>query len=123
MVRTKIASLKLYINIFSTQGSDDSCIPQPTNTDLRVVSNVSSSDTLGPCQQLGLRVYGGTAPYNISIATVDSPVVTNFTIDVGNDVATWINRADPSHQLIGPLFFLHVHSQNTYSHPYHSICL
>lgn len=81
---------------------DSSCLPSaPNNNNLRLASNVSTTAKLQTCQQLGLRVYGGTQPYNVSLAAINSPVVTNITLGANEDVVTWINRADPNGQLIG----------------------
>jgi hypothetical protein len=43
-----------------------------------VVANVT--DTLTTCQPWGLTIKGGTPPYNLTLAAVNSPVVTNVTM-------------------------------------------
>ena len=40
-------------------------------------------------------------PYTISLAALASPVVTNVSLGPGNDVLTFIDRADPGTQLLG----------------------
>ncbi len=40
-------------------------------------------------------------PYTISLAALKSPVVTNVSLGPGNDVLTYVNRADPGTQLLG----------------------
>ncbi|KAI5122265.1 hypothetical protein M0805_007129 [Coniferiporia weirii] len=89
-------------SLFTVTNGDSSCLPAapPPSRNLTLVANVSTSDPLLTCQPLGLRVYGGQKPYNISIAALNSPVVTNVTLDPTDDVLTWINRADPNGQLI-----------------------
>ena len=46
---------------------------------------------------------GGTKPYTISIAVVDSEVVTNYTLGQNDDTMTYINRANPNSQMFGEL--------------------
>lgn len=45
-------------------------------------------------------MFGGQKPYTVSIAAVNSPVVTNVTFGDEDDVMTWPNQADPNGQLL-----------------------
>ncbi|TFK71393.1 hypothetical protein BDN72DRAFT_456026 [Pluteus cervinus] len=81
-------------------GQTTSCLSQPTS-DLgvfNVTANVTT--TLTTCQPWGIRVIGGVPPYNVTLAALNSPVITNVTIGLGDDVFTYIDRADPGTQLI-----------------------
>lgn len=82
-------------------GSDSSCLPSPSSTDLKIISNVSTSELLQTCQPLGFQVTGGTKPYTISIAALDSTLVTNVTMGSDHDLLTYINRVSPGDQLVG----------------------
>lgn len=72
--------------------------PKPT-TSLAIKANVTKG--LATCDYWGLRVTGGSPPYNISLAAVGSPVVTNVSLAEGLDVMTYIDRADPNGLLLG----------------------
>ena len=72
--------------------------PAPT-INLAVIGNVTQN--LATCKAWGLRASGGTPPYNITLAAVNSPVVTNITLPSGDDVFTWIDRALPNTQILG----------------------
>jgi hypothetical protein len=48
-----------------------------------------------------MTIKGGLQPYVVSLATLDSPVVTNVTLGPLDDVFTYIDRADPNTQLVG----------------------
>jgi hypothetical protein len=79
-------------------GQDSSCLPPKPTTSLAIKANVTKN--LATCDYWGLRVSGGTPPYTISLAAVGSPVVTNVTLDLGLDVMTYIDRADPNGLLL-----------------------
>ncbi|KAL5522147.1 hypothetical protein ACEPAF_2004 [Sanghuangporus sanghuang] len=87
-------------SLYNVTDGDSSCLPPPPSTNITLVANLSTSDPLETCEPLGLRVYGGQSPYTISIEAVGSSVVTNVTLDKGNDVLTWPNLADPNGQLM-----------------------
>ena len=62
-------------------------------------SNVTT--TLNTCDPWGITVTGGQKPYNISLAVVAAPVVTNVTMGADDDVFTFIDRADPGTMILG----------------------
>lgn len=59
------------------------------------------TDTLSTCQPWGLTIKGGQQPYTVILAALNSPVITNVSMGSGNDVLTYIDRADPNGQLLG----------------------
>ena len=77
------------------------CLPSTPSTDLMVTANVSTSEQLQTCQLLGLQVTGGTQPYTVSIAALNSNFTTNVTMDSGHDLLTYINRVTPGSQFAG----------------------
>lgn len=86
--------------LYTVSDGDSSCLPSPPSTNITLAANLSTSDPLETCELLGLRVFGGQKPYTISIAAVNSPVVTNVTLGGNDDVLTWPNRADPDGQVM-----------------------
>ncbi|KAJ7280358.1 hypothetical protein C8J57DRAFT_1501789 [Mycena rebaudengoi] len=83
-------------------GASTQCIPAAsTQEPFTVVANVT--DTLTTCQPWGLTIKGGTPPYNLTLAAVNSPVVTNVTMGPLDDAFTFPNRADPGTQLIAAI--------------------
>ena len=58
------------------------------------------TDTLTTCQPWRLSITGGVPPYNVTLAALDSPIVTNVTLLGTDDAFTYIDRADPGTQLI-----------------------
>ncbi|KAJ7752998.1 hypothetical protein B0H16DRAFT_1545657 [Mycena metata] len=83
-----------------TEGSTTQCLPPAvTEPSFNVTANVT--DTLTTCEPWGLTVRGGTPPYNVTLAALNAPVITNVTLDPPDSVFTYIDRADPNGQLIG----------------------
>lgn len=83
-------------------GQTTQCVSTPaTSPEFTVTSNVTGD--LQTCQPWGLTIKGGVPPYNLSLAAVNSPVVTNVTIPYGFDAFTYINRADPGSQMIAAI--------------------
>ena len=80
-------------------GSDQSCLPPPPAYDFIVTTNVT--DTLTTCQPWGLTISGGVQPYTVTLAELDSPIITNVTLGPLDDAFTFIDRADPNTRLIG----------------------
>jgi shikimate 5-dehydrogenase len=81
-------------------GQTTQCVTSPSLTpDFTVTANVTK--TLQTCQPWGFTVKGGVPPYVITLAALNSPVVTNVTMPHGDDAFTYIDRADPNGQLIG----------------------
>lgn len=64
---------------------------------ITIVTNVTNAES---CQPVGVRVYGGSMPYNITISALNSTVVTNLTLGPTNDVLTYINRAEPNGEFL-----------------------
>ncbi|EJD00477.1 uncharacterized protein FOMMEDRAFT_90765 [Fomitiporia mediterranea MF3/22] len=86
--------------IYNVSDGNSSCLPSPPSTNITLVANLSTSDPLETCELLGLRVFGGQKPYIISLAAVNSSVVTNVTLGGNDDVLTWPNRADPNGRIL-----------------------
>lgn len=63
-----------------------------------MVTNVTGR--LRTCQPWELRIKGGVPPYNVTLAALGSPVITNVTVGLGDDIFTYINRADPGTKMI-----------------------
>jgi len=80
-------------------GQDTSCLPPAPSTSLAITPNVTSN--LSTCDPWGLTVTGGSAPYNVSLMSVGSTIVTNISIPRGFDVLTYINRANPNGETLG----------------------
>ncbi|KAJ7890392.1 hypothetical protein B0H13DRAFT_2192953, partial [Mycena leptocephala] len=80
-------------------GATTQCTPPPTSEpEFKITANVT--DMLNTCQPWGLTLEGGTPPYSMTIATMNSPNITNMTLGPIDTVFTWINRAAPQSQLI-----------------------
>ncbi|KAF6752611.1 hypothetical protein DFP72DRAFT_1070181 [Ephemerocybe angulata] len=81
-------------------GVSTSCVvPEPTSPTFTISSNITTN-RLETCEPWGITIKGGIPPYNLSIAAVNSPVITNVTIPSGFDAFTYINRAEPNGQMI-----------------------
>ncbi|KAJ7036958.1 hypothetical protein C8F04DRAFT_1093929 [Mycena alexandri] len=82
-----------------TEGSTTQCLPPAvTEPSFNVTSNVT--DTLTTCEPWGLTIRGGTPPYNVTLAALNAPVITNVTLGPTDSVFTYIDRADPNTQMI-----------------------
>ncbi|CAK5263604.1 unnamed protein product [Mycena citricolor] len=80
-------------------GSTTQCsTPASTEPAFTVTANVT--DSLATCAPWGLTIVGGQPPYNITIAALNSPVITNVTMGPNFDQFTYINRAEPASKLI-----------------------
>ncbi|KDR69696.1 hypothetical protein GALMADRAFT_77340, partial [Galerina marginata CBS 339.88] len=80
-------------------GQSTHCVsPRIITPSFILASNVT--DGLNTCQPWGLTVTGGLPPYNLMLAALKSPFVTNVTMPVGLNSFTFINRTDPGTQLI-----------------------
>ncbi|KAF9565450.1 hypothetical protein CPC08DRAFT_720534 [Agrocybe pediades] len=80
-------------------GPKTDCVVSPVTTPAFEVSANVTGD-LQTCQPWGLRIKGGSPPYVVTLAEINSPIITNVTIPNGLDAFTYINRADPDRQLI-----------------------
>ncbi|KAK7007856.1 hypothetical protein R3P38DRAFT_3026444 [Favolaschia claudopus] len=80
-------------------GETSDCLPSPpSDTSFKITTNVT--DALDTCQPWGLTVEGGTPPYHVTIATLNSPNITNITFGTMDSVLTYINRTPPGNQMI-----------------------
>ncbi|KAF8990709.1 hypothetical protein BDQ17DRAFT_1371570 [Cyathus striatus] len=82
-------------------GQSTQCVVNDDTNDFTVSSNVTGDITT--CQPWGLRIKGGTPPYNVTFAAANSPIVTNVTMPFGDDAFTYIDRADPNTQLLAAI--------------------
>ncbi|KAJ7595332.1 hypothetical protein C8J56DRAFT_775523, partial [Mycena floridula] len=82
--------------------SSTSCIKSSTALSTFLM-DVNVTDELSTCQPWGMRIAGGDAPYTVTILSEDSPVLTNVSMDSGQDLYTYINRANPGDRILGPL--------------------
>ncbi|KAJ3513017.1 hypothetical protein NMY22_g15167 [Coprinellus aureogranulatus] len=87
-------------NIFTiTDTLSTACVvPEPTEPNFTITSNITKP--LETCEPWGIRIKGGVPPYNVTIAAVGSPIITNVSFASGFDAYTYTNRADPNGQLI-----------------------
>ncbi|CAK5284514.1 unnamed protein product [Mycena citricolor] len=88
---------RLYTVIGNAAGTSTQCVPTPTS-DFIVSSNVTS--VLETCQPWGLSIQGGTPPYNVTLAALNAPEVTNVTLGADDDLFTYINRAESGTRMI-----------------------
>lgn len=80
---------------------DSSCLPSAPSVNITLTTNITKS-SITTCDKFGLRVWGdGKKPYKITLAAKNSTLVTNITLGPTDDVATYINRADPNGDLLG----------------------
>ncbi|KAF7346719.1 hypothetical protein MSAN_01810000 [Mycena sanguinolenta] len=83
------------------EGATTQCVPatlsDPTSG-FKISANVT--DVLNTCQPWGLTIEGGTPPYNITLAELNSGTVTNVTMGPTDTVFTYINRMFPGGQVI-----------------------
>ncbi|KAJ7759800.1 hypothetical protein DFH07DRAFT_817168 [Mycena maculata] len=81
-----------------TAGSNTQCNANPTvEPPFTITANVT--DVLNTCEPWGLTIQGGTPPYNLTIAVMDSADVTNVTLGPKNTY-TYINRVNAGAQII-----------------------
>ncbi|KAJ6533775.1 hypothetical protein DFH09DRAFT_993351, partial [Mycena vulgaris] len=82
-----------------TEGATTQCLPATDTEPLfRITANVT--DTLTTCQPWGLKIQGGTPPYNLTLAALNSADVRNITLGPNDSEYTYINRADPGTHMI-----------------------
>ncbi|KAK7065098.1 hypothetical protein R3P38DRAFT_2827889 [Favolaschia claudopus] len=80
-------------------GETSDCLPSPpSDTSFKITANVT--DVLDTCQPWGLTVEGGTPPYHVTIAQMNSGNITNVTFGTMDSVLTYINRTPPGNQII-----------------------
>ncbi|KAJ6589093.1 hypothetical protein B0H19DRAFT_1102891 [Mycena capillaripes] len=81
-------------------GQTTQCVTPPDTKDPPFTVTANVTDTLNTCEPWGIKIKGGVPPYNVTLAAVNSPVVTNVTMTGADDRFTFIDRADPNSQLI-----------------------
>lgn len=81
-------------------------VPEPSAPNFTITSNITKP--LETCDPWGIKIKGGVPPYNVTIAAVNSPIITNVSFSSGFDAYTYINRADPGGQMI--CAFRHPHA-------------
>ncbi|KAJ7262787.1 hypothetical protein B0H12DRAFT_1270164 [Mycena haematopus] len=87
-------------NLFTVaKGQTTQCIPA-ASTDPPFTVEANVTEALTTCQPWGIIIKGGVPPYNVTLAAINSPVVTNVTMGPDDDQFTFIDRADPNTQLI-----------------------
>jgi hypothetical protein len=79
-------------------GIDTSCLPPPTPYEFTVSANVTN--TLTTCQPWGITINGGIQPYSVTLAALNSPIITNVTMGPTDNSFTYIDRANPNTQLL-----------------------
>ncbi|KAJ7253604.1 hypothetical protein C8J57DRAFT_1137400, partial [Mycena rebaudengoi] len=83
-----------------TAGASTQCILAPTASTPPFTITANVSDAVDTCQPWGLTISGGTRPYNLTLAALNAPDVTNVTLGANDSVFTYINRADPGTQIL-----------------------
>ncbi|KAL5518320.1 hypothetical protein ACEPAH_2 [Sanghuangporus vaninii] len=89
-----------YIYTVTDSNTTSNCLPSSPSTSITLAANVSTSESLETCEPLEVQISGGQKPYTVSIAVLDSIVVTNMTLNGNDDVLTWPNQAGPNKQLL-----------------------
>ncbi|KAL5495948.1 hypothetical protein ACEPAI_1412 [Sanghuangporus weigelae] len=89
-----------YIYTVTDNNTTTNCLPTSPSTSITLAANVSTSEYLETCEPLEVRISGGQKPYTVSIAVLDSMMVTNMTLNGNDDVLTWPNQAGPNKQLL-----------------------
>ncbi|KAF4583908.1 hypothetical protein EYR40_002406 [Pleurotus pulmonarius] len=75
-------------------GQSITCIQSRDPPTFTVTSNITGD--ANTCDPWGLTIVGGVKPYNVTLAALSSPVITNVTMGGLDDRLTYINRADPN---------------------------
>ncbi|KAJ7253607.1 hypothetical protein C8J57DRAFT_1348597 [Mycena rebaudengoi] len=83
-----------------TAGESTQCILTPTASTPPFTITANVSDAVDTCQPWGLTISGGTRPYNLTLAALNAPVLTNVTLGANDSVFTYINRAEPGTQIL-----------------------
>lgn len=78
----------------------DCAAPTPPN-DFTITSNVTDGGRVETCHFWRLNINGGESPYTVVLNAVNSPVITNITVQEGSDAVVYSNRADPGTTLFG----------------------
>ncbi|KAJ6549586.1 hypothetical protein DFH09DRAFT_878076, partial [Mycena vulgaris] len=82
-----------------TAGDTTECI-STTDNDPQFMIEANVTDVLSTCQPWGLTIRGGAPPYKLTLAVLNSPHVTNFTLGPNESAFTYINRVAPNSQVL-----------------------
>lgn len=85
--------------------SPTSCVPTPAAGTPNITITPNFTSPISTCQPMGMLISGGQEPYNLTLAALNSPVLTNVTMGLEEDVFTYINRVDPGSQIMGMVDF------------------
>ncbi|KLO16881.1 hypothetical protein SCHPADRAFT_994839 [Schizopora paradoxa] len=80
--------------------SPSSCVPKLASGAPNITIAPNFTSPISTCSPMGMLISGGKAPYNLTLAALNSPVLTNVTMGPTDDVFTYINRADPGSQIL-----------------------
>ncbi|KAK7052767.1 hypothetical protein R3P38DRAFT_2763100 [Favolaschia claudopus] len=85
--------------LFTVIDGAASCSPkQILDPAFSISANVT--DKLTTCDSWGLIIHGGSRPYNVTLAALNAPGVTNLTLGPQDFIFTYVNRAESGTQLI-----------------------
>ncbi|KAF7760860.1 hypothetical protein Agabi119p4_10269 [Agaricus bisporus var. burnettii] len=84
----------LIYQVVENPEGQDCAAPTPPN-DFTITSNVTDGGRVETCHFWRLNINGGESPYKVVLNAVNSPVITNITVENGNDAVVYSNRADP----------------------------
>ncbi|KAG5635692.1 hypothetical protein H0H81_010395 [Sphagnurus paluster] len=79
-------------------GQSSSCLPSISNS-FTITAN--TTEEIATCDTWQLVMRGGTPPFNVLLASPGASAVTNVTLDNGEDLYRYINRAAPMGTLLG----------------------
>lgn len=82
-------------------GENTRCLPSQSTPTGHLTVTANGTDPLTTCNPWTLLIHGGTSPYTVVLASLDSPAVTNVTLPEGDNMYTYINRANPGGTLLG----------------------
>lgn len=83
-------------------GKTTLCLP-PQSAAAKFTITANVTDELATCHPWALAIQGGTPPYKVVLASLDSSAVTNVTLPAEDNLYTYINRANPGGALLGTL--------------------
>ncbi len=101
-----INALQSRFDAISLAGQSITCIQSRDPPTFTVTSNITGD--ANTCDPWGLTIVGGVKPYNVTLAALSSPVITNVTMGGLDDRFTYINRADPNTILLGMPSFINL---------------
>jgi len=83
--------------------STSNCVPTPPSGAPNITISPNFTSPISTCQPMGMLISGGKKPYGLTLAALNSPVLTNVTMGPTDDVFTYINRADPGSQIMASI--------------------